>query len=116
VSDEIEAELLRARAMVLHDLEARGAGEAAIVDIVEDVVNDRRWWVQQWPEGTSYVAGQIAQDVQDRLIETEGRWPTCPEHTMEPLQVEPPLGPDPWWVCERGCGQVAPLGALRPAH
>ena len=112
MSDEIEAQLLRARAMVLHDLEARGAGEAAMVDIVEDVVNERRWWVQQWPEGASYVAGQIAQDVQDRLLETEGRWPTCTEHPDEPLQVDPELGPDPWWACERGCGRVSPLGAL----
>lgn len=107
-----ESALLRARAMVLHDLAARGAGGADVVDLVEDVVNERRWWVGEWPDGVDFVAGQVAQDVQDRLIDTEGRWPTCPQHRDEPLQVDPALGPDPWWTCERGCGRVAPLGAL----
>ena len=110
--DHGEEALLRARAMVLHDLEARGASGADVVDLVEDAVNERRWWVREWPDGAQFVAGMVAQDVQDRLLETEGRWPTCPEHGEEPLQVVPPLAADPWWVCERGCGQVAPLGAL----
>jgi hypothetical protein len=109
---EAEAALLQARAMVLHDLASRGAGDAGVVDLVEDAVHARRWWVAQWPEGAAYVAGQVAQDVQDRLLETEGRWPTCAVHAEEPLQVTPSLGRDPWWVCERGCGPVAPLGAL----
>ena len=26
--------------------------------------------------------------------------------------LHPELGPDPHWVCPRGCGVVAPLGAL----
>ncbi|WP_461023649.1 hypothetical protein [Thalassiella azotivora] len=101
--------------MVLHDLAARGADVASLVDVVEDVVAHRRWWVEQWPEGAAFVAGQVAQDVQDRLIETEGRWPVCAEHSEEPLQVEPSMGADPWWVCERGCGPVAAVGALPPA-
>jgi len=112
VVEEGEAELLRARAMVLHDLRARGASGADVVDVVEDVVQQRRWWVAQWPDGAGYVAALVAQDVQDRLMETEGRWPTCPVHDTEPLQVEPPLGESPWWVCEQGCGQVAPVGDL----
>lgn len=110
--DAGESALLRARAMVLHDLAARGAGEPDFVDLVEDVVADRRWWVREWPEGADYVAAMVAQDVQDRLLETEGRWPTCPVHQDEPMQVDPPLAEAPWWVCERGCGRVAPLGAL----
>lgn len=114
--EEPEAALLRARAMVLHDLAARGANGADVVDLVEDVVTERRWWVRAWPEGTAYVAGQVAQDVQDRLLETEGRWPTCDRHREEPLQVAPPLGPAPWWVCELGCGPVAPVGALPSAR
>lgn len=115
VVDDGEVALLRARAMVLHDLEARGASGAAVVDLVEDVVADRRWWVREWPDGAGYVACMVAQDVQDRLLETEGRWPTCAVHVDEPLQVDPPLADAAWWVCESGCGEVAPLGALPPA-
>ncbi len=107
-----EDPLLRARALVLHDLAAYGASTPDVVDLVEDVVTERRWWVEQWPEGGAYVAGQVAQDVQDRLMDTEGRWPTCRVHDGEPLGVEPELGPDPHWVCTEGCGVVAPLGAL----
>ncbi|MGN6330616.1 MAG: hypothetical protein ACTHOD_03065 [Motilibacteraceae bacterium] len=104
--------LLRARALVLHDLAAYGAATADVVDLVEDVVSERRWWVEQWPSGAEFVAGQVAQDVQDRLLDTEGRWPTCRLHEDAPLAVEPELGPDPHWVCPEGCGVVAPLGAL----
>jgi hypothetical protein len=104
--------LLRARALVLHDLAAYDAASADIVSLVEEVLTGRRWWVEQWPEGESYVAGQVAQDVQDRLMDTRGRWPTCRLHRDEPLGIEPELGPDPHWVCSRGCGVVAPLGAL----
>ncbi len=77
-------------------------------------MSERRWWVAQWPEGAAYVAGQVAQDVQDRLMDTEGRWPTCRLHVREPLVLEPELGPDPRWVCGEGCGVVAPLGGLPP--
>ena len=106
--------LLRARALVLHDLAARGADTADVVDLVETALTERRWWVQSWPDGVAMVAGQLAQDVQDVMIDTEGRWPACPVHRDEALQVEPELGPDPEWLCEHGCGVVAPLGALRP--
>ena len=110
-----ERELFRARALVLHDLAARGADTADVVDLVDRAVSQRRWWVENWPEGVSMVAGQLAQDVQDALIDTEGRWPSCPTHSDEALAVEPELGPDPSWVCEHGCGPVAALGALPPA-
>lgn len=110
----LDATLLRARAVVLHDVAARGADTADIVDVVDACVAERRWWVEQWPDGAAFVAGQVAQDVQDRLVETEGRWPSCPTHTDEALQLDPPLGEHPQWVCERGCGAVAPLGALPP--
>lgn len=104
--------LLQARSMVLHDLAARGADAADVVDLVEGALEQRRWWVQRWPQGSAMVAGQLAQDVQDVLIDTEGRWPSCPRHPDEALQVQPPLGPAPEWVCEQGCGPVADLGAL----
>ena len=97
---------------MLHDLAVYDAATPDVVDVVEDVVASRRWWVEEWPDGAPYVAGQVAQDVQDRLMDTEGRWPTCRLHADEPLGVEPALGPDPHWVCPKGCGVVAPLGGL----
>lgn len=110
----IDRALLRGRALVLHDLAARGADTADVVDRVDAAVAERRWWVQSWPDGAELVAGQIAQDVQDVMIDTEGRWPGCPVHPAEAMALEPELGPDPHWVCERGCGVVAALGALHP--
>lgn len=118
--------LLRARALVLHDLAARGYADPAAVSVVEEVLEQRRWWVQQWPEGADYVAGQVAQDVQDRLLETTGRWPLCTActegradgGTAHELHIEPELGPDPHWVCEEAGLEVAALGELpadRPA-
>ncbi len=111
----LDTTMLRARAVVLHDVAARGADTADIVDVVDSAVAERRWWAQQWPAGLAFVAGQVAQDVQDRLVDTEGRWPSCPNHADEALALDPPLGEDPRWVCERGCGIIAPLGALPPA-
>jgi hypothetical protein len=107
--------LLDARARVLDDLRAQGLDVPEVVDIVEDVVTERRWWVEQWPEGASYVAGQVAQDVQERLLEAETRWPQCLAcEVAEPheLHIAPELGPDPHWTCERRGLVVAPLGAL----
>jgi hypothetical protein len=52
--------------------------------------------------------------VQDRLLDAATRWPRCTTcDTAEPhdLHIEPELGPDPHWTCERA-GVVAPLGAL----
>jgi len=107
--------LMDARARVIADLTARGLATPEAVDVVEDVVTERRWWVEEWPEGADYVAGQIAQDVQERLLGRETRWPRCDgcdEPEPHELHIEPELGPDPQWTCERVGVVVAPLGAL----
>jgi hypothetical protein len=107
---------MEARARVLHDLQARGASNAETVSWVEDVVADRQWWVDQWPEGASYVAGQVAQDVQDRLLDAGERWPECtvcaPTDEAHELRIEPELGAEPHWVCETRPQVVARLGEL----
>lgn len=109
--------LMNARARVLADLEARRHATAAAVSVLEDACSSRQWWAEQWPQGEVYVAGLVAQDVQDALLETAGRWPLClrcgddaPEHA---LYIQPDLGgPDPVWVCEESGEAVAPLGGL----
>ena len=107
--------LYDARARVLADLHARRHASASAVSVLEDAVSAREWWASMWPEGQVYVAGLVAQDVQDALFETEGRWPLClhcqgPEHS---LYIQPDLGgPDPVWVCEESGDVVAPLGDL----
>jgi hypothetical protein len=110
-----EAVLHAARALVLADLTARDVAGPAVVSLVEDAVASRRWWLAQWPAGADYVAGLVAQDVQDALLETHGRWPLCP-HCDDPhaLAVEPELGADPHWVCEARGEAVAPVGSLGP--
>ena len=110
--------LITARALVLHDLEATAAAGPASVSALEEAVTTRRWWASQWDEGRAYVAGLVAQDVQDALLDSVGRWPLC--HVCdgaEPhaLYIHPELGgPDPTWVCERSGVRVAPLGDLPP--
>ena len=109
--------LFDARARVLADLQARHHADAAAVSALEDAVAQRKWWAEQWPEGEVYIAGLVAQDVQDALFETVGRWPLCqdcgdhvPVHT---LYIQPDLGgPDPVWVCEESGDVIAPLGGL----
>jgi hypothetical protein len=109
--------LFDARARVLADLEARDHATAIAVSALEDAVSNRRWWAEQWPEGEVYVAGLVAQDVQDALFESVGRWPLCltcgdgaPVHA---LHIQPDLGgPDPVWVCEESGRAVAELGRL----
>ena len=109
--------LFDARARVLADLQAQQLATAPAVSALEDAVAQRKWWVEQWPEGETYIAGLVAQDVQDALFETVGRWPLCrecgeqaPEHA---LYIQPDLGgPDPVWVCEESGDVVAPLGGL----
>ena len=105
-----------ARALVLADLTARGCAAPETVSLVEDAVSKRRWWLEQWADGAPYVPGLLAQDVQDALLETYGRWPLCP-HCEEPhaLAVEPELGADPHWVCEAVGEAIAPVGSLGPA-
>ncbi|MEU2162113.1 hypothetical protein QRN89_15790 [Streptomyces chengbuensis] len=114
-ANPLEQALHAARALVLADLTARDVAHAEVVSLVEEAVRERRWWVEQWPEGAEYVAGLIAQDVQDALLERYGRWPLCPVCTSgEPhaLDVEPELGPDPHWVCGKAGVVVAPVGGL----
>lgn len=111
--------LFDARAKVLHDLDARGLAGAAAVSALEDAMTERGWWVDQWPEGKAYVAGLVAQDVQDLLFdgESSARWPVCtscpPEAPVHSLHITPDLGgPDPVWICEESGDVVAPLGDL----
>lgn len=111
--------LVTARALVLRDLETTRAADVETVSLLESAVSTRRWWLEQWAEGAAYVAGLVAQDVQDGLLETVGRWPLC--HWCEDadphaVYVQPDLGgPDPTWVCEESGTPVAPLGSLPPA-
>lgn len=112
----VDTVFLAARAAVLADLTARHHASVQAVSALEDALEQRRWWAGQWPEGMVYVAGLVAQDVQDALFESLGRWPLCltcedaPEH---PLYIQPDLGgPDPVWVCEESGTEVAALGRL----
>ena len=113
----VDSVFLAARAVVLADLQARRRASADAVSALEDALAQRQWWTEQWPEGTTYVAGLVAQDVQDALFDENGRWPRCTscevaaEHT---LTIEPALGADPHWVCEASADVVAPLGHLPP--
>ena len=107
---------LQARALVLHDLEATGVADPEVVSMLEDAVSQRRWWAEEWPEGAVFVAGLVAQDVQDALLDRVGRWPLCrdcEDDDPHALYVHPEIGgPDPAWVCERSGTPVAPLGRL----
>ncbi|MCW2756684.1 MAG: hypothetical protein JWO46_430 [Nocardioidaceae bacterium] len=108
--------LLAARAAVLHDLEATDVATAPHVSLLEEAVTQRRWWLEQWAEGRPYVAGLVAQDVQDALLADAGRWPLCrrcEDVAPHALYVDPDLGgPDPQWVCEESGVVIAPLGGL----
>jgi hypothetical protein len=114
----LEQALHAARALVLADLVAGEVAKADVVSLVEDSVAQRRWWVEQWPGGAQFVAGLVAQDVQDALLERYGRWPLCPVcgyGDPHALDVEPELGPDPHWVCSKAGVKVAPVGGLAEA-
>jgi len=108
--------LLDARARVLADLSARAQATAAAVSALEDACAARQWWAEQWPDGAVYVAGLVAQDVQDALFEAVGRWPmclACTEGPVHSLYIQPDLGgPDPVWVCEESGEVAAALGFL----
>lgn len=109
--------LLAARADALHDLAARELADPAGVDVVEDAVAGRRWWLAQWPPGAPMIAGLVAQDVQDALLDAGTRWPACdvpgcPVPAVHTLAVRPELGPHPHWVCENAGAVVSDLGSL----
>ncbi len=108
--------LFDARARVLADLNARGQATPFAVSVLEEAVSNREWWADQWPEGAVFVAGLVAQDVQDALLGAVGRWPlclTCEEGPPHALYIQPDLGgPDPVWVCEETGEAKAPLGGL----
>src|SRR3954470_7925180 len=102
--------LFDARARVLADLQARNHATAAAVSALEDAVAQRKWWAEQWPEGQMYIAGLVAQDVQDALVENVCRLLICLEcdknSPTHALYIQPDLGvPDPVWVCEES-GEV----------
>ena len=116
VDDSLDNLVLSARARVLADLVARHQANAVAVSALEEACASRQWWAEQWPEGDVYVAGLVAQDVQDALFEKVGRWPLClacddgPAHS---LYIQPDLGgPDPVWVCEETGEVAAALGHL----
>ena len=96
--------LLSARALVLKDLESQHRLDAHTVSVLEECVAQRRWWLSQWASGADFVAGLVAQDVQDLLFDEATRWPVC-ETCAE-------LGPDPHWVCSESGAVIAALGHL----
>jgi hypothetical protein len=98
--------LADARVAVLRDLDGRRE------DLVDACTEQRKWWLSEWADGAPYVLCLLAQDVQEAIRETEPLWPPCPEHRDHPLFVEPDLGTDPFWVCERSGLPVAPVGRL----
>lgn len=97
--------------------QARAAVRRDVADPTKDAVVDgcaeqRRWWLEQWPDGAPFLVCLLAQDVQEAVREDEPLWPVCPEHHDHPLFVEPDLGTDPFWVCERSGLPVAAVGSL----
>lgn len=108
--------LISARALVLRDLTATDVATPANVSLLETAVSARQWWLDQWAEGREFVAGLVAQDVQDALLASAGRWPlcsACDRPAPHALYVDPDIGgPDPHWVCEESGTVVAPLGGL----
>lgn len=101
---------------MLRDLQKTGVADARTVSLLEEAVAQRAWWVEQWAEGRDFVVGLVAQDVQDALLESRGRWPlctACEDDSPHALYVSPDLGgPDPHWVCEESGTVVAPVGQL----
>ena len=74
------------------------------VDLVDQAVEQRRWWLSQWEDGAPFILCLLAQDVQESVHELDPMWPLCSEHQEAEHQdhcllVEPDLGTDPFWVC-----------------
>ena len=101
-----------ARALVAADL-ADPRWDGAL----DEAAAHRRWWLAQWPDGAEHVLGLLAQDAQEAVHAVDPQWPPCREPSCEEvgrhaLFIEPDLGPDPFWVCERTGLPVAPVGHL----
>jgi len=104
-----------ARAYVLRDLCARGYDDAPTVSLLDQTVSDRRWWVEEWPDGAGFLPGLVAQDLQDALHDRGVRWPqcrSCETDAVHCLHVDPPLDTEPSWVCDEGAIVVARVGSL----
>ena len=116
--DTVTDALLQARARVVHDLAACGLDTAACVSVVDAAVSARRWWADEWPDGAQFLTCLVAQDVQEALLDSTGRWPSCrADHTDDDvpaheLRVTPDLGEDPHWMCEESGVVVARVGDL----
>lgn len=82
-------------------------------ELLQACAESRRWWLDEWPDGAAYLVCLLAQDVQEAVQVTDRTWPPCPEHGDHALVVEPDLGTDPFWVCERSGLPIAPVGSLR---
>jgi hypothetical protein len=108
--------VIQARADVLHDLESTGVADAEVVSLLESAVAARAWWLEQWAQGRDFITGLVAQDVQDALLESTGRWPLCRicgDHEPHALYIHPDIGgPEPTWVCEQAGRTIAPVGSL----
>lgn len=109
---EADAALAEARARVLHDLSATLPTGPAVVDALEQALDERRAWVEPWPAGAEFLTCLVAQDVQEALVGSHGRWPRRRMDGSHTLHVEPDLGEDPHWVCEDCVAVVAPIGGL----
>ncbi|MCU1587787.1 MAG: hypothetical protein JWN31_1280 [Frankiales bacterium] len=95
-----------AREAVLRDLDGRH------VELVDQAVEQRRWWLSQWEDGAPFILCLLAQDVQENVHEVDPMWPPCDEHEDHCLLVEPDLGTDPFWVCPRSGLPIAAVGSL----
>ena len=95
------------------DAVVRDLADPSYDELVETCVEHRRWWLEQWAEGAEFLVCLLAQDVQEAVHARDPRWPLCAEHGDHALVVEPDLGPDPFWVCERSGLPVAAVGSLR---
>ena len=97
----------RARAAVGHDLH----GYWPV--LLDEAAAYRAWWLEQWPDGTAYAPGLLAQDVQEAVhARADPLWPLCPTCRDHALFVEPDLGEDSFWVCHRTGLPVAEIGRL----
>ncbi|MDX6203355.1 MAG: hypothetical protein QOJ83_2855, partial [Frankiales bacterium] len=90
-----------------------GQWNDAAATALDAAVQQRSWWLAQWPEGGEHLEGLVAQDVQEWVHDhVDSDWPLCPEHRDHALFVEPDLGPDPFWVCHRSGLPLARVGEL----